>query len=198
MTTNKTDPVKKLQAQKSNDDYPGKILAIIGLVSAFFMPLVGLVLSIIAYFQSKKAGYKNSIAVIGIIINAIFNIIIILTIAMMIAFGFWIFGAISEANNRDSTRKATIQYLSQEIERYIQNNQSLPVNLQDLAELSYFNTASLTDSSGQYYSYELTPIGCDAMINCTGYRIYIPAEVITNGQKTLEYTKSVNLQPVKN
>ncbi|MEI6237211.1 MAG: hypothetical protein WCP03_01240 [Candidatus Saccharibacteria bacterium] len=157
------------------------------------MPIVGLVLCIIAYFQSKKAGYKNTIAVVGIIVNAIFNLLIIGMIAMMIVFGFWIFGAISKASDRDNARKATMQYLGLEIERYAQDNQSLPSSLNILTSLSGFNASVLADSSGNIYNYVTTPQGCDIKTTCTGYVISIPAEVIKNDQETLQYSGNVSL-----
>ncbi len=51
---------------------PGKNLGIAGLVLAFLCSLVGLIVSIIAYNQSKKAGFKNTPALIGIIVGAVF------------------------------------------------------------------------------------------------------------------------------
>jgi len=54
--------------------YPGKTLGIVGLVLSciFFVGisvLVGLILSIVALVQSRKAGYKNGPALAGIIIS---------------------------------------------------------------------------------------------------------------------------------
>jgi hypothetical protein len=39
---------------------PGKTLGIVGLVLAFVMPLLGLILSIVAKVQSRGAGAKNT------------------------------------------------------------------------------------------------------------------------------------------
>jgi hypothetical protein len=50
---------------------PGRTLGIVGLVLSFVAALVGLVVSIIAYRKSKKAGYKNGIALAGIIVGAV-------------------------------------------------------------------------------------------------------------------------------
>lgn len=55
---------------------PGKTLAIIGLVLAFVgVQLVGLILSIIGRSKSKKAGFKNTIATVGIWLNAVFLVL---------------------------------------------------------------------------------------------------------------------------
>ena len=55
--------------------YPGKTLGIVGLILAFFCSIVGLVLSIIAYSQSKQVGIKNNIALAGIIVAAVFMVV---------------------------------------------------------------------------------------------------------------------------
>lgn len=52
-------------------DYPGKTLGIVGLILAIIMPLVGLIISIVAQSQSKKAGYPNKMAKVGVIVGAI-------------------------------------------------------------------------------------------------------------------------------
>ena len=53
---------------------PGKGLGIAGLILAFFMPLIGLILSIVAKGKSKKAGHKNVIALWGLILSIVFMI----------------------------------------------------------------------------------------------------------------------------
>ena len=50
---------------------PGRTLGIVGLILAFFCSLVGLIISIIAYRQSQQAGYKNNIAMAGIIVGSV-------------------------------------------------------------------------------------------------------------------------------
>lgn len=58
--------------------YPGKTLGIVGLVLAIFCNLIGLVISIIAYNQSKAVGIKNNIALAGIVVGAVFLVLSIL------------------------------------------------------------------------------------------------------------------------
>lgn len=53
------------------DTFPGKGLGIAGLIVAIFFPLIGLILSLVANSQSKKAGFKNGPAKAGIIVGAI-------------------------------------------------------------------------------------------------------------------------------
>lgn len=63
------------QAPAATQD-PGKTLGIIGFVFAFvFLQLVGLPLSIIGFIKSRKAGFKNNLALAGIILNAVFLVI---------------------------------------------------------------------------------------------------------------------------
>src|SRR5215212_437706 len=50
---------------------PGRTLGIVGLILAFFCSLIGLIISIMAYRQSQQAGYKNNIALAGIIVGAV-------------------------------------------------------------------------------------------------------------------------------
>ena len=48
---------------------PGKTLGIVGLVLAIFCSLIGAIVSFIAYRQSQAAGWKNNIALAGIIVG---------------------------------------------------------------------------------------------------------------------------------
>ena len=73
-------------------DYPGKTLGIVGLILAILLPLVGLIISIVAQSQSKKAGYPNGLAKAGIIVGAILT-------ALGIIFSIIYFVAIAAALN---------------------------------------------------------------------------------------------------
>jgi hypothetical protein len=69
-------------------DYPGKTLGIVGLVFAFIFALVGLILSIVAWNQSKAAGYQNTPAKVGLILSIIFlAIYVVVWIVVAIAWG---------------------------------------------------------------------------------------------------------------
>lgn len=54
---------------------PGKGLGIAGLILAFFIPLLGLILSIVGKSQSKKAGLPNGPATAGIWLSIIFIVL---------------------------------------------------------------------------------------------------------------------------
>lgn len=65
-------------------DYPGKTLGIVGLIVAIFANLIGLIISAIALNQSKKAGYKNTPALIGVIVGSVLLVLgIIITIVVV-------------------------------------------------------------------------------------------------------------------
>jgi len=53
---------------------PGKGLGIAALILSFFFQLIALILGIIALNQSKKAGAKNTPAVVAIVLGLLFTI----------------------------------------------------------------------------------------------------------------------------
>lgn len=61
----------------------GKTLGIVGLVLAFVFALAGLIVSIIARSQSKKAGVPNTPATVGLVLSIIFLIGQIVTIILL-------------------------------------------------------------------------------------------------------------------
>ncbi len=63
---------------------PGFIWGIVGLALFFFIPVVGLPISAIGYSRSKKAGYKNDVALIGLIMNAVVTGLIVLALVTVI------------------------------------------------------------------------------------------------------------------
>lgn len=64
---------------------PGRTMGIVGLVLAIFCSLIGMIVSIIAYNKSKAAGFKNNIALAGVIVGAVFFVIgLILNITIYI------------------------------------------------------------------------------------------------------------------
>ena len=62
----------------SSGDFPGKTLGIVGLVLSFFTTIIGLIISIVALRQSKKAGFKNTPALIGIIVGIVTTVFAII------------------------------------------------------------------------------------------------------------------------
>lgn len=64
---------------------PGRTLGIVGLILAFFVSLAGIIVSAIALSRSKKAGYRNGIALTGLILSIVFFVIgLIVTILIIV------------------------------------------------------------------------------------------------------------------
>jgi hypothetical protein len=67
-------------------DYPGKTLGIIGLVLVFVTGgLIGLIVSAIALNQSKKAGFANTPAKVGVILGIIFLVLTVIFVIIYVA-----------------------------------------------------------------------------------------------------------------
>ena len=69
-------------------DYPGKTLGIVGLVLAIVAPVVGIIVSAIAMSQSKKAGYPNKLAKIGLIVGIVLTVLIVILYITVFAVAF--------------------------------------------------------------------------------------------------------------
>lgn len=80
----------------SPDTYPGKGLGIAGLILAIILPVIGLILSIIANSQSKKAGYKNGPAKAGIIVGIILTVLGILSMVLFFGAFASLFGGLAQ------------------------------------------------------------------------------------------------------
>jgi heme/copper-type cytochrome/quinol oxidase subunit 1 len=69
---------------------PGRTMGIVGLILAIFCSLIGMIVSILAFNKSKAAGYKNNIALAGIIVGAaLFVIGIIVNLTTGITSGLY-------------------------------------------------------------------------------------------------------------
>jgi len=67
---------------------PGKTLGIIGFVLAFFISILGLILSIVGLVKSRKAGFKNPLAIAGIVIGALGTVFQTVFFLFIILVGF--------------------------------------------------------------------------------------------------------------
>jgi len=66
---------------------PGKTLGIVALILSFFFQLIALILGIVALSQSRKAGVKNTPALVAIILSIVFGIIWIVVVGGLVAGG---------------------------------------------------------------------------------------------------------------
>ena len=74
------------QGQQMMQQDPGRTLGIVGLILAIVGSFVGLIISIIAFNQSKKAGFNNGLAKAGIIVGIITTLLSIATIIFYVAY----------------------------------------------------------------------------------------------------------------
>jgi hypothetical protein len=74
-----------LTTPSAGADYPGKMLGIVGLIVAILASAIGLIISAIAFTQSKRAGYKNMPALIGIIVGAVLLVITVISVIVGVA-----------------------------------------------------------------------------------------------------------------
>lgn len=114
---------------------PGKTFGIVGFVMVFVgLQLIGLIFSIIGFNKSKKAGFKNTLAKVGIILNSI-----ILAIAIVVIPLFLItivsYNGISERANASAARSTAAEIIKLS-EEYHTNNGSFPTTLASLSAKS--------------------------------------------------------------
>lgn len=74
----------------------GKTLGVVGVVLAILIPLVGLIVSIVARGQSKRAGVPNGAATAGIVISIILLVIGIIVAVVFAVAGASIFGGLAQ------------------------------------------------------------------------------------------------------
>ena len=65
----------------------GRGITIAGVVFAFLIPLLGLILSIVGLVQARGAGQKNGLAIAGIIISIVWPIVLGIIISAAVAAG---------------------------------------------------------------------------------------------------------------
>lgn len=72
-------------------EYPGRTLGVVALVFAFFSQLPALVMGIIAWVWSNKAGHNNVPAKVAVAVSASLLVLIVLAIigwtALLVSFG---------------------------------------------------------------------------------------------------------------
>lgn len=148
-------------APASNED-PGHTMGIIGLVLVFFMPLAGLIVSIIARSKSKKAGHNNTLATVGIIVNLFFMLI------SLIAVVFLVFATMKgvQTASLDVEAQSDISAQAGQLESYYAKNGSYPSSVEAL--MPDVTPESLEAPAGYTYTYTPTPAGCT---ECTGYTL---------------------------
>ncbi len=86
---------------------PGKTLGIVGFILAFFVSIVGIILSAIALSKSKKAGYTNGLALAGVIVGSVVTLVWSIFIIMAISLAITITSTVLE-RCQETTRSTVI------------------------------------------------------------------------------------------
>lgn len=131
----------------TKNDYPGHTLGAIGLILAFTgTALIGLVLSILAYQQSKSVGVKNGLAIVGIWINSIF-----ITVGILVFSLVFIALPALQRSQRDTVRKNNASLVMTAITTYSSNNKGVLPQDSDITNGS-FASKYLTSLDNTEYS----------------------------------------------
>ena len=120
----------------------GNVIAVVGFVLAFFVPLAGLICSIIGLKKSKSlAGKNRGLALAGVILSAVFMLLTFIYIVAVVLFAI----PAIQVNARNIDRRFDINTIRADISQYASNNRgSLPANKADLesgltAPLGFFS-----------------------------------------------------------
>ena len=75
-------------SQTTTADFPGKTLGLVGLILAIVAPIVGIIVSAVALSQSKKAGFENKLAKIGLIVGIVLTVVYVVLYVVVFATAF--------------------------------------------------------------------------------------------------------------
>lgn len=109
-------------------DDPGRTMAIIGIVLAFFFSIVGLIVSIIGLKKSRKSGFPGTLAIIGIVLNSVFIVFGLLLIGLTILAFNGIQQQAREARSATTARQEQLYAQAEEAQRHSMTRP--PVNQQ--------------------------------------------------------------------
>lgn len=134
------------------------VLSVVGLVMAFIVPPIGLLLSITGLIQSKKRGQSKVLAIIGTAVSGV-SIFIFGVMMLLIVTSF----TGIQAKARDTERQTDIKALYGQVEAYYVQNNKYPT-LSDLndptwrtANLKGLASEAFRDPQGSTSSLESSP-----------------------------------------
>lgn len=135
-------PAQPTPYQQPAGQDPGQTLAIVGVVLAFVFSLAGLIVSIIAKNKSKSAGFKNTLATVGIVLNVISLVLGFILIAFYALLVLTAYHGI-QARAQTSSMETTARSLDMKLEAYNAVKGNYPSSLAE-----FFSD---TNSSDPYY-----------------------------------------------
>ena len=145
-------------SQPDPANQPNNVLAIVGLVLAFIIPLIGLVLSIIGLRKAKQlSGRGRTPAIVGIVIS-ITGIIVQIMLATVITL---VVVAYQRAQERDEARLEGITSLATDLRTHLDQNQP-PTQIligDPTAETFDFPANYLVVDSNYFVDTAINPVG---------------------------------------
>ncbi len=178
---------------------PGKTKGIVGFVFAFVgLQIPGLILSIIGYKQSKRAGHANTLALVGIILNSLGILAALIILPMMIATTLVSYNAISERANVSAAKAAATSIVKQ-TELHELNNDAYPTAFKDIsngADLTYITLATSELTSKPESASTIEFYSCGTEGNKIGYWDYKLEEVtyLYSGTASLSSSCTLSVQ----
>lgn len=184
-------------------------MAITGFVLAFFLPLIGLILSIVGLSQLKKKNQSGKgLAIAGIVISSVMMLLFIPIMLLLVVASF----TDIQQKARDTERQTDIKAIHGQVEAYYAQTGNYPspdemnsssfrnVNLQGLMDealIDPLGTSPQLTSKPEVnmYSYEVRPIGCNNTNKsklCTSYVLTSTLEGEVDGSTTF-VKESLNL-----
>lgn len=133
-----TQPTPKPAPQTTN---PGKTAGIVGFIFAFVgLQIPGLILSIIGFNKSKRAGIGNGLALAGIILNSLGILVSLIVIPMLVSTTLVSYNAISLRANSTAS-EATASAVIKQSELYQLNNGMYPATFEAISSAEGLGSA---------------------------------------------------------
>ncbi len=191
----------QVQNQPASD--PGSTLTIVGIIAGFILtPIIGFILSLVAYKKSKKAGFNNTLAKIFTWIFGIFSILVGVVVAIVI--GLMVFGLttsrskaatfLNDIRSGDCTSAAQMADLtgsdSESFNTFCEQMKPILGTSQSLVESSIENsrTVSLYSISGGTKKYVRVTVKNGKVLNAVASDTQLP----TTESSTDTSTENVN------
>lgn len=155
--SNNTQPVSAPAAAPltpiPGQDDPGKVLGIIGIILAFFVSIVGLVISIISRKRSINAGFSGTLGTVGIVLNSVFTAIGVLV------FGFFVFVIlIAYQSLNEKAKEASSRSQQYEQSRTATDPRPIAASVAKKAEAFYALKGTYPTTLGDFDTYPETVI----------------------------------------
>ena len=156
-----SSPSSPVTPQQPIGEDPGKTLAIVGIILAFFFSIIGLIVSIVARGKSRNAGHPATLATVGIVLNSVFILLGTVILGILTAITIVAYNGIQERareteyraqeqnarsqseQNKDSTRSAANVILKNAM-AYQALDGTYPTSL---AQFSKYQESSLDEST---------------------------------------------------